>query len=236
MNAPFTRSDFLHVFERYNDAMPAAPLVLGGLAASAIGGIVLGWKYGDRWACGVLTVLWLWAGAVFHLGFHADVNPVAVGFGILFVVQAGAFFRRGVMRHDIRFNPCENPKRTILGAVALAYAIGGYPLAAMASGHHWPAMPAFGAPCPTDILTLGLLFWSVPTTPRLLLVVPLIWALVASVGAWEFGMHEDWGLGLLAIIAFRFTAPRARTRDLTGRQHLGRKPIERRMWKHESRT
>jgi hypothetical protein len=235
MNAPFTTAEFLEVFARYNEATATAPFLLTGLAASVVLGFVSGWKHRDRWTCGVLTLLWLWSGAVFHLGFFAGINPAAVVFGLLFLVQAGAFFWRGVVRHDVRFDCTTDPRRTFAGIIALAYAIVIYPFAALASGHHWPAMPTFGAPCPIDILTLGLLVWSAPVTPRLLLVVPVAWSLVASIGAWEFGMHEDWFLGLMGVVAVCFNARNMTLHDVVCLPDTAGRLFRRRRWKHGSK-
>ena len=95
----------------------------------------------------------------------------------------------------------------------MTYAIVEYPLISAAIGHRWPHSPTFGAPCPVDLFTLGLLLWRKSPVRRLLLVVPLGWAVVASVAAWEFEIHEDWGLSAAAVIAAVWLWPRRRTRE-----------------------
>ena len=47
-------------------------------------------------------------------------------------------------------------------------------------GHAYPAMPTFGAPCPTTLFTIGMLCFLVPPYPRAPLVAPILWAVVGS--------------------------------------------------------
>ena len=235
MNIPFSRTDFLEVFARYNEATWGMPNILLLLAFSAVYGLLRDWRVRDRWASGVLALLWLWSGIVYHLAFFADVNPAAIVFGLLFVVQGVSFFRRGVMHHGLRFSASLTSARAIAGLVVMAYAIAVYPLIAAAVGHHWPRVPTFGAPCPVDLFTLGLLLWTTMPIPRLLLAIPLGWALVASIAAWEFKMHEDWGLIAAAVVAAAWLLPRWRERPsrIERRQHAS---VSRRVWKHASKT
>jgi hypothetical protein len=211
MNAHFSKSDFLDVFARYNNATSAVAFVLLVMALAAAFGVARQWRHSDRWANGVLGVLWVWSGVAFHLAFFADVNPAAIAFGVLFVVQGFAFVRRGVLRHEIVFQAKLMTARGIIGLLVMTYAIVAYPLISAAIGHRWPHTPTFGAPCPVDLFTLGLLLWTKSQVPRLLLALPLGWAAVASVAAWGFGMHEDWGLAGAAVIAAVWLWPLRRT-------------------------
>jgi hypothetical protein len=208
VNTPFTKSDFLDVFARYNQASSAVAFVLVVMALTAALGVVQQWQHRDRWASGVLGVLWMWSGVVFHLAFFADVNPAAIAFGVLFVVQGLGFLWRGVLRHEIVLHLQLKNARGITGSLVMIYAIVVYPLISAAIGHRWPHTPTFGAPCPVDLFTLGLLLWTKSPVPRLLLAVPLGWAVVASAAAWEFGMHEDWGLAAAAVTAVLWLWPR----------------------------
>lgn len=236
MNVPFTRSDFLDVFARYNQATSAVTFVLVAMALTAALGIARHSRFRDRWASGVLGVLWLWSGVAFHLAFFADTNPAAIAFGILFIVQGLGFLALGVLLHELAFQAQLRTARGIAGLIVMTYAIAGYPLISAGVGHRWPNIPMFGAPCPVDIFTLGLLLWSKCPVSRWLLVVPLAWALVASIAAWNFGMHEDWGLAAAAVVAAAWLWPR---REQTAPQLPSGRPvsaISRRLWKHASKT
>ena len=213
MNAPFTKSDFLEVFARYNQATSVVAFVLVVMALIAAFAVARQWRGHDRCASGVLGMFWLWSGVAFHLAFFADVNPAAIAFGVLFVVQGLAFFGLGMLRHEIIYHAQLRTARGITGLLVMTYAIGVYPWFSAAVGHRWPHTPTFGAPCPVDLFTLGLLLWTQSPVPRLLLLVPLGWALVASVGAWEFEMHEDWGLAAAAVLAAAWLWPRRREQE-----------------------
>ena len=71
-----------------------------------------------------------------------------------------------------------------------------YPLLNVLLGHRYPAMPTFGAPCPTTIATFGLLTWATPRPPWFVWPIPVLWALVGTSAAFALGVRED--LGLLA--------------------------------------
>jgi hypothetical protein len=233
---PFTKSEFLDVFERYNQATWPIGLVLAALAITAALAVVRQSRIRDRWASSVLGVLWLWSELAFHLAFFAEVNPVAIAFGLLFVVQGLVFLARAGWRHELTFQAQFRTPRGIVGLVVMTYAIAIYPLISAAVGHRWPHTPTFGAPCPVDLFTLGLLLWTKSPVPRLQLAIPLGWALVTSVVAWNFGMHEDWGLVAAAVVTAAWPGPR-RQAQASRRAHV--RPvtaIAHRVWKHESKT
>ena len=87
------------------------------------------------------------------------------------------------------------------------FALAGYPLLGLLVGHRYPAFPTFGLPCPTTILTIGLLVLAGPRAPRVLWIVPLLWSAVGASAALSLGMHEDLSLpaaglvGLWALVA-----------------------------------
>ena len=234
MNAPFTPADFLDVFARYNGATRVVTFGLVILALSGVLGLLRNWRYRDRWASGVLAVLWLWSGIGYHLAFFADVNPAAMVFGLLFVVQGVSLLRRAVLRHALVFRAPVGSARGMLGLVVMAYAVAGYPLVSAALGHRWPHVPTFGAPCRVDLFTLGLLLWTSAPVPRLLLAIPLGWALVAGFAAWEFEMHEDWALVAAAAVAAVWLLPRWHEREPRREQSHHRR-VSHRIWKHASK-
>ena len=60
-----------------------------------------------------------------------------------------------------------------------------------AGGHAFPALPTFGVPCPTTILTIGFLFAADAETPRAIAAIPLAWALIAGSAALTLGVVPD---------------------------------------------
>jgi len=195
MSLPFTPEAFLQVFVDYNQAVWPAPVVLYLLAVVLAGVAHRGGHGSARWIAFGLAVLWAWMGLVYHIEFFRFINPAALGFGIAFLLQAWLFLVWGVTTPPIAVGEVKGA-RAWLGGAMLAYALALYPLLGWLLGHRFPASATFGVPCPTTIVTLGLLVWARPRAPWWLLVVPLAWTAVGSSAAFSLGMWED--LGLLA--------------------------------------
>ena len=62
MDIPFSQSDFLAVFGRYNEATSLAPVALVALAVAAVLGLLRRARNRDRRASFVLMLLWAWSG------------------------------------------------------------------------------------------------------------------------------------------------------------------------------
>ena len=199
MAMPFTVEQFFDVFRRYNEAIWPLQWVLVASAVLAVFVALRGGSRADRAASMVLAVLWLWAGVMYHLVFFRTINPVAVWFGVLFVSQ-GALLAWFGLRCGLTFHP-RGDGAGIAGGVLLLYVLVLYPVLGHALGHRYPAAPTFGLPCPLTIFTFGLLLWARPPVPRSLLVIPTLWAIVGTVAALRFGVREDFGLLVAAVLA-----------------------------------
>lgn len=195
MGLPFTLEQFLEVFRRYNESVwPGQWLLLAaGIAAVALA--MRGDRRSSRIVGALLAGLWLWMGIVYHLLFFRAINPAAVLFGVAFIVQGLLFAWLGAWRGRILLEP-RRDAAGVAGGALIVYALAIYPLLGAALGHAYPASPTFGLPCPTTILTLGLLLWTRPGLPGVTYVVPLLWSAVGASAAVRLGMRED--LGLLA--------------------------------------
>ena len=81
-----------------------------------------------------------------------------------------------------------------------------YPLLNISAGHRFPAVPTFGVPCPTVILTIGL-FLTMSVVPAWLMAIPVLWAFVGGSAAYLLGVPADYpllGAGVvLAWVAIR---------------------------------
>lgn len=76
----------------------------------------------------------------------------------------------------------------------------------------YPATPTFGVPCPTDILTIGVLLTVRGGVPLSLAIVPVLWGFVGGSAALMLGVQTDYVLlaagAVLAVVeARRATAP-----------------------------
>lgn len=196
---PFTIGDFLEVFRRYNEAVWPAQWILVILALVAVVAALRASRP-TRAPALILAGLWLWMGIVYHLVFFRSINPAAVLFGVLFIVQAGIFVWLALREPATHFT-MERDAAGALGGPVIVFALIIYPALGWLAGHRYPASPTFGLPCPTTLFTFGLLLWARPALPRRVFVIPVLWSLVATVGAFQLGMVEDFSLPLVAIIA-----------------------------------
>ena len=199
MNIPFTIDEFLDVFRRYNEAVWPAQWILLTLAFVAVVA-----SFRARWLTRapalILAVLWLWIGVVYHFGFFRSINPAAVVFGALFVLQAGMFIWLALRQPATGFS-VRRDAAGLLGGAMIFFALVIYPSLGWLAGHRYPAAPTFGLPCPTTLFTFGLLLWIKPALPRRVLVIPVLWSGLATVAAIQLGMVEDFSLPLAAIAA-----------------------------------
>ena len=136
---------------------------------------------------------------VYHLVFFSSINPAAILFGVLFIVQGGIFLLYGFYRNRISYR-IENNVYGVAGMSMIVYSILLYPLLGWWNGHIYPASPTFGLPCPTTIFTFGILLFSISRLPWFILIIPVIWSIVGFSAALNFGMMEDGGLLIAGIL------------------------------------
>jgi Family of unknown function (DUF6064) len=193
LGIPFTTEQFFQVFENYNQNIYPIQFGLILVAVAVIFMAVSRQPFKNKIISGLLGLLWLWAGIVYHLIFFTAISPPAYLFGTLFIFQGLLFLYEGVARNRLSF--CASRRfHGILGAIFIAYALVIYPIIGYALGRIFPASPTFGAPCPTTIFTFGLLLWTDKKIPLNLLIVPVLWSIVGTSAALSFGVKEDFGL------------------------------------------
>ena len=214
MMLPFTREEFFTLFAQYNTAVwpiQIVAYVLGGAMVAA-----LGWpsRTADRFVSGGLAAMWLWTGVAYQWMHFSAINPAAIGFAALFVLQ-GVLFIVAAVRGTLNF--AKPARASAWGGLALVvYAALMYPLLAPLAGHQYPAMPMFGiAPCPVVIFTFGFLLLTTTHVSQWLLVVPVAWSLIGGSAAFLLGIPPDWlllfsGLAAPFIVVRERRASRAR--------------------------
>jgi hypothetical protein len=152
LSLPFTIEQFFDVFRRYNEGVWPAQWLLNLLAIAVVGAAVAGGRVASKIAGGIVAVLWIWMGAVYHLAFFRAINPAALAFASLFLVEGLLIAWFGVVRSSVRFDGRTSPA-TPVGFAPIVYALAVYPLIGYALGHRYPSGPTFGVPCPTTIFT-----------------------------------------------------------------------------------
>jgi Family of unknown function (DUF6064) len=190
---PFNTEQFLQVFEKYNQAIYPFQFVLILVAIATVFLAASRKQFANKLISCSLGFLWLWMGIVYHLVFFTVISPPAYLFGTLFIVQGLLFLYEGVVRNRLSFRSSQN-FYGIIGAIFIAYSLVIYPLIGYALGRTFPASPTFGAPCPTAIFTFGLLLWTDKRFPLSLLIIPVLWSLIGTSAALNFGITEDFGL------------------------------------------
>jgi hypothetical protein len=202
-NLPFTREQFLSMFEAYNQAIWPVQILAYVLGITAVALVVWRSRASDRLIAGTLGVCWLWLSGVFLWTFMRtiDTGPGPVVFAAAFAVQGVLWFAVGVLRHDLRFE-ARISALSIVGGLMILYAMLLYPLLGLAVGHVYPRQPMFGvAPCPTTIFTFGLLLLTGTRVSRYLLVIPFIWSVTSGISApLNYGVYEDLGLFVAGVV------------------------------------
>ena len=189
MPLPFTPDAFFDVFAAYNQRLWPFALVLWLLTAYALVVLTRARPVQPWFIPGLLAIHWAWAGLAYHAAFFSRINPAAWGFSGLFLLEAGLLLWHGVVHRRLQLS--RGPFfRQILSWGLIAYALM-YPAIARAEGHAFPRLPTFGVPCPTAILTVGFLLAADRSLPRLVAVIPLMWAFIGGSAAFLLGVRAD---------------------------------------------
>jgi hypothetical protein len=197
MSLPFTIDEFLGVFADYNRAFV---WVVATLWLATIGVLLFARRRpaaGSRAVTLFLAALWLWNAVAYHALFFTRINPAAWLFATVFMVQALALFWAATRTRIEYFSSVGWVRGAGLGLVWYALA---YPFLTAALGHRYPAMPTFGVPCPTAILTLGLLLTVRDRIPLSLATIPVLWGFVGGSAATILAVPTDYILLAAAIL------------------------------------
>jgi hypothetical protein len=196
---PFTHQQFVLVFSLYNGAIwPLQPIVhVAGLVMLVF---LLRPSSARVAASGVLlAAMWIWTGIVYQIGFFSPINPVALGFGAMFVVQ-GVLLLEAALRGRLAVGGASGLRRA-MGWALLVYAIAVYPLLGIVMGADYFGLPAFGlTPCPVTLTTLGMLLLASSPVPRRLYAIPIAWAVVGGSAAGLLRMPQDWVLLVAPVV------------------------------------
>jgi hypothetical protein len=208
---PFTHSQFIEVFTRYNQDVWPAQIAAYALGLAVVAAILVDWPWRGRFAAAVLALMWLWTGIAYH-GLHfSAINPAAYLFGGLFVLQ-GILLLWHVASGGLRFGAAGTARW--LGWTLVGYAAVLYPLLGLWAGYRAAQLPMFGiTPCPLTLFTFGVLLLATPPVPRALLVVPFIWSLVGGSAAALLQVPQDWPLlasALCVVVLWRRAGPEQR--------------------------
>jgi hypothetical protein len=193
---PFTHEQFLDVFGRYNEAWWPVALALWIVSAGSVLYLLRSGRSASRIISGLLAFHWLWSALAYHVAYFAAVNPGAWLFAVLFLYEAGYLLWAGVTRVRLRFTVASTPWHW-LGYALVAYALV-YPGLSLMAGLAWPRAPLFAVPCPTTLLTIGLLLTTESPMPIAVTAVPVEWACIGGMAATRLGVAPDFALPVAA--------------------------------------
>jgi hypothetical protein len=216
---PFSREEFFDLFAAYNGALWPAVVTLW--LASVVAGVwvVSSRRSHDRWISGLLALHWAWSAIAYHLVFFTRINPAAWLFAGIFLLQAALFFWSGVIRGRLSFAPPRTPW-TPIGWFLVAYALL-YPAISAVEHGSVLRIPTFGLPCPTTILTTGLLLLAAPHS-RTLAIVPIVWSVIGGSAAFLLGVSADYALPVGGAVLAVFEAQQSQTSSANATPRLHR--------------
>lgn len=195
---PFTVDQFFDVFGRYNSLLWPVVLLLWLVSAATIVWWARTGVRASRLVATLLAFHWAWSGVAFHWAFFVANNPAARFFGALFLFQAVCLAWVGVARPHLRFSPGRDGWR-LVGFALIVYSFL-YPALSLAAGHAWPRVPLFAVPCPTTLLTSGLLLTLDGPMPIAIAVSTIAWAAIGGSGSILFNVQPDFALPLAGLL------------------------------------
>jgi hypothetical protein len=206
VSLPFTRTQFFDVLAAYNASLWPFVIALWLLTMGTVVVLIRDRRAAARFLSLVLAIHWAWAGGMYHAAFFSRINPAAWLFGAIFLVQAGLFVWFGVLHTRLKYSPAHSVRQYVAW-IFVGYSLL-YPAIAWAEGHAYPRLPTFGVPCPTTILTIGLLLAADPPVPSVLTLIPIVWAFIGGSAAFLLGVRTDLmllagGIVLIASVANR---------------------------------
>ncbi|HSC95904.1 MAG TPA: DUF6064 family protein [Burkholderiales bacterium] len=199
ISLPFSPEQFFAVFARYNETVWPMPIALNSAALLSIALLLVPGAWPSFVITLILALLWAWMAIAYHIAFFTSINPAAWLLGMGFLLGSLAFAWHGIARPDLNFRFVRGV-RGISGAALIVFALVLYPVIGYFLGHRYPAAPTFGLPCPTTIFTLGLLLFAASPLPKAVLLVPLLWAAVGALAAFQLGVYEDLALVIAGVV------------------------------------
>jgi hypothetical protein len=200
MKTPFTTEEFFSVFENYNSTVFPAQIVLLLLGIFALYMVITQKKRMDRTVGSLLSLFWIWMGAVYHIIFFSPINTAAKIFGALFILQGIFFLIETYQRKKLEFSYSGNLKEN-LGLIFILFGLVIYPVISYFLSGSVEKTISFGLPCPTTIATFGFYLMATKKFSKYLLIIPSLWALIGTTAALRFGVYQDFLLIVTAIVA-----------------------------------
>jgi uncharacterized membrane protein HdeD (DUF308 family) len=200
MKLPFSKNQFMEVFEKYNTAV--FPMQILFLLAGCIM-LFFVFKKGEKQNKIIgymLGGIWLWMGIVYHIIFFFSINKAAFLFGAAFIVQ-GILFCIFAYRNQLHFEFRKSASNWISLFIIL-FGLIFYPFIGYMLGNSFVHTISFGLPCPTTIFTFGLLGLQRGNLKRRYMIIPLVWSFIGFFAAILMGVYQDVIMPIAALYVF----------------------------------
>ena len=191
---------FFSVFEKYNNSIFPVQIILFLLSICALIAIGSRFRQKDKFVAGFLGVLWLWMGIGYHIAFFSGISRIALGYGVLFILQGLFLLWEGVLLYNLKF-VFRMSIQAYLGYFFILYGLIIYPVVGYMIETNLLRTISVGLPSPTIILTFGFLLLCDKKFSKYLLIIPSLWAVIGISGVIKPGIYQDSVMLIAAIIA-----------------------------------
>lgn len=203
MKTPFTTGQFFEVFERYNETVFPFQLVIIALGIAGLYLLHSKWSAKSKLIGAYLGGLWIWMGVVYHIIFFAEINTAAYAFGGMFILQGLLILYYSFIGKKLFFS-FSFQARDYIGYFFIIFGLIIYPVVGYFIENSFARTISLGLPCPTTIMTFGFFMLSREKFPRVLLIIPLLWAVIGLSAVFNFGVYQDMMILVSALVAAYF--------------------------------
>jgi hypothetical protein len=200
IKTPIPTEQFSSIFEKYNHAIFPVQIILFLLSLLALIAIGTKIKQKDKVVAGILGVIWVWTGVVYHWAFFSSINILALGYGVVFILQGLFLVWEGVILYNLKF-VFGMTVQAFFGYFFILYGLIIYPAIAYMFEPNLSGTISIGLPSPTIILTFGFMLLCDKKFSKYLLIIPSIWALIGISAVIKLGVYQDSMMFIAAIIA-----------------------------------
>lgn len=200
MNIPFTTEQFFQVITDYNITFFPIQILIVFLGIICLILIHTGKSYKDKLIGSYIGMLWSWIGIMYHLAFFTSINKAAYIFGILFILQGLVVLYETFRGDKLKFQ-FKGHAVDYIAYILLIFAIIIYPILLYFLENSIYTTITLGLPCPSTILTFGFFMMTSRNFPKFLLIIPVIWTIIGTSAAFNFGVYPDYMMLIAAIVA-----------------------------------
>lgn len=192
---PYDRQSWFYLVGDYNQAIWLAYPVALLLTLAMLGLLFrptkgLSGHQSVRLVLALLSVGWIWTGAVFHTQYFADLNWAAPWFGWAFVAQGCLLLLAATLIKSASWVLLSS-LRGRLAQFLLLLGLVIYPLSGLSEGRTFMQLEWFPLlPAPLTLVSFALLMLLTTRWRHALVIIPILWGVVSAAFATTLGLLE----------------------------------------------